>query len=73
MIADEPKKATEFDQVIPLECGEPLPDEVEAHPRHSLEEPSPGFGQGALDDASVVRAVASFDQPMTFDAGDEPG
>jgi hypothetical protein len=73
MIANETEQAAEFDQVIPFEGGEPLADDVETHPRHPLEETSPGLGQGALDDAPVIRAVTSFDQSMAFDAGDEPG
>ena len=73
MVADETKQATEFSQVVPFKGGEPLADEVEAHPRHPLEEPSAGLGESALDDAPVVRAVTSFDQPVAFDAGDESG
>ena len=53
--------------------GQALADEVEAHPRHPLEEPRAVRGQGALDDAPVVRAVAPLDEPVALDAGDEAG
>ena len=42
-------------------------------PDDPLEEPRAVRGQGALDDAPVVRAVAPLDQTVTFDAGDEAG
>jgi hypothetical protein len=73
MVADDTEQATEFSQVVLFEGGEPLADEVEPHPRHPLEEPGPGLGEGALDDTPVVRAVTSFDQSVAFDAGDESG
>ena len=38
-----------------------------------MEEPRAGLGQGAFDDAPVVGAVATFDQPVPLDTGDEPG
>jgi len=63
----------ELGELVVAEDREGLSHRVEPNPGELLDEPSSGICERAFDDPPVVSAVMPLDEPVTFDALDEPG
>ena len=70
---DEPQQAVELGELIGLEDREGPSHRIEPQARELLGERSPGVGQRAIDDASVVGAMVPLDEPVALDPLHEPG